>query len=83
MSEANLKILEIKSWIELLINLHPLGLTPPKFNIAACLWKMMVGKLLFFWEGNFSGAISKYMRVKFGNPENRWFQEETDELSTP
>ena len=35
--------------------------TLPKFNIAP--WKMMVGKLLSFWEGNFSGAMLNFRWV--------------------
>ena len=38
--------------------------TLPKFNIALeCPWKMMVGRLLSYWEGNFSGAMLNFGRV--------------------
>ena len=30
---------------------------PPKFNIAGSPWKMVVGRLPSYWEGNFSGAM--------------------------
>ena len=32
-----------------------LGITPPKFNMYSP-WKMVVGRLLSYWEGNSSGA---------------------------
>ena len=34
---------------------------PPKFNIAP--EKMVVGRLLSYWEGNFSGAMLNFGRV--------------------
>ena len=36
--------------------------TLPKFNIAP--WKMMVGRLLSFWDGIFSGAMLNFQGVR-------------------
>ena len=40
-----------------------LKLTPPKFNIAPGPRKMVVGRLLSFSEGNFSGVMINFERV--------------------
>ena len=55
--------------------------TPLKFNIAPS--KRVVGRLLSYWEGNFSGAMLNFGRVSFlpigwwnfsyrSHPENVW-----------
>ena len=35
---------------------------------------MVVGRLLSYWEGNFSGAMLNFRRV---SPENEWLEDET------
>ena len=42
--------------------------TAPKCNVP--FWKIMVGRLLSFWEGLFSGAMLNFRRTKKGKHQN-------------
>ena len=44
--------------------------TPPKLNSEFTPEKMMVGRLLSFWEGNFSGAMLNFRWVGIGRMVN-------------
>ena len=59
------KILAVsKRFLENLTDWKPLWNEIPSLKLTACPWKLVIGRLLSFWEGPFSGAMLVLWRVK-------------------